>query len=196
MTAQRASCSAENTGHTGYTGRSLVELLIVVVLLSIVLASAAPALHGVLQRQQLQVAVNDLVAAIRLTRTQAQARGAKVLLVPQEASGANWRQGWVVFIDQNGNQRPDASEMIFLRHGPVRGSTAIRAVFSSAAMPAYLAYNSAGRPCGADNSLTARWGTVTLQQGENVRNIKINLLGRLRVCDPALEGASCTSASD
>lgn len=183
-------------GHTGYTGRSLIELLIVVVLLSIVLASAAPALHGVLQRQQLQVAVNDLVAAIRLTRSQAQARGAQVLLVPLEASGSSWQQGWVVFVDQNSNRRPDASETIFLRHGPVSTTLAIRATFSSAAMPAYLAYNSAGRPCGADNSLTARWGTVTLQHGGDVRNIKINLLGRLRVCDPALEGASCASAID
>lgn len=193
MSAQRASGRA---ARCDASGRSLVELLIVLVLLGMVLATAAPALHGVLQRQQLQVAVNDLMAAIRLTRSQAQARGAKVLLVPQEASGSSWRQGWVVFIDQNGNQRPDASETIFLRRGPVSAGLAIRAAFSSAAIPAYLAYNSAGRPCGAENSLTARWGTVTLQQGGNVRNIKINLLGRLRVCDPAREGASCTSAID
>jgi type IV fimbrial biogenesis protein FimT len=57
-----------------------------------------------------------------------------------------------------------------------------------------FAYNAAGRACSAGNSLAARWGTLSLTQGEDVRNIKINMLGRVRVCDPAQDRANCDGA--
>jgi len=176
-------------------GRTLVETMVVLALLALVLGQSAPAFHAVLRRQQMLVAVNDMLAALRLTRSHAMARGGRVLLVPLDDAGA-WQHGWVVFVDRNGNRSPDAGELVLLRHAAVGSDLNIRGVFSSAAVPVYLAYNAAGRPCSASNSLIARWGTLTVQQGENVRNIKINMLGRVRVCDPVQEGASCASVSE
>lgn len=176
-------------------GRTLVETMVVLALLAILMWQSVPAFHGILQRQRMQGAVNDMLAALRLARSHAMARGGQVLLVPLDDAGA-WQHGWVVFVDRNGNRSPDAGEQVLLRHAAVAAGLNIRSAFSSAAVPVYLAYNAAGRPCSASNSLIARWGTLTLQQGENVRNIKINMLGRMRVCDPAQEGASCASASE
>ncbi|MFS2139397.1 GspH/FimT family pseudopilin [Duganella sp. Dugasp56] len=177
-------------------GYSLTELLIVLGLAGILLAVAVPSYVGVLRRQQLRIAVNDLVAAINLTRSHAVARGGKVLLVPLDPSGSSWREGWVVFVDENNNRRPDAGELLLFQHGPLEEGISVASVFSSSATPAYLAYNSAGRACSAGNSLAARWGTLSLVQGDSTRNIKINMLGRVRVCDPAVDGASCSSATD
>lgn len=177
-------------------GHTLTELLIVLVLATLLFGVAVPSYQAALKRQQLRVAVNDLVAAINLTRSHAMARGGKVLLAPLEASGTSWRQGWAVFIDDNGNRRPDPGERLLFQHGAIAEGIVVASVFSSGAAPLYLAYNAAGRACSASNSLAARWGTLSLTQGESVRNIKINMLGRVRVCDPAVGGASCASATD
>ncbi|WP_348697029.1 GspH/FimT family pseudopilin [Duganella fentianensis] len=176
-------------------GRTLVETMLVLALLAIVLSQAVPSFQAILQRQQLQTAVNDMLAALRLARSHAMARGSIVLLVPHASDGA-WQHGWTVFVDKDGNQHPDTGEPVLLVHPPLASGLVLRTAFSSAAVPDYLAYNAAGRPCKAGSSLMARWGTLTLRLGENVRNIKINMLGRIRVCDPVQEGASCASASE
>lgn len=177
-------------------GVSLVELLVVLALAGILAGAAAPAFGDLLRRQRLRTATSDLLAAIDLTRAQAIARGAKVLMAPLEPAGMDWRLGWAVFVDQNGNRRPDAGEPLIYRHEALADGISISAKFSSAAAPTYLAYNAAGRPCAAGNSLAARWGTLSLEQGEETRNIKINMLGRVRVCDPAKDRSNCSGAND
>jgi len=176
-------------------GVTLVELLLVLALAGILLAVAAPAYQQTMQRQRLRAAVTDLVAAIDLTRSQAIARGSMVMLVPLDPGGIDWRGGWIVFVDANGNRRPDAGETEIFQRGPLPAGLRMGISFSSKAPPAYVAYNGAGRSCSASNSLAARWGTLSLALGDNARNIKINMLGRLRVCDPAVE-AACTGALD
>jgi len=37
---------------------------------------------------------------------------------------------------------------------------------------------------------------LSLEQGEETRNIKINMLGRVRVCDPAKDRSNCSGAND
>lgn len=177
-------------------GASLVELLVVLALAGILAGIVMPSFSEILRRQRLRTAANDLLAAIDLTRSQAIARGAKVLMAPLEPAGDDWRLGWVVFVDQNGNRRPDAGELLIYHHGPIADGISVTSKFSSGAAPTYVAYNGAGRVCSAGNSLAARWGTLSLAQGDDARNIKINMLGRVRVCDPAKDPANCTSASD
>jgi type IV fimbrial biogenesis protein FimT len=177
-------------------GVSLVELLVVLALAGILLGAAAPAYQQAMRRLQLRVAANDLVAAIDLTRSHAIALGRPVLLAPLEPSGTDWRGGWVVFVDDNGNRRPDVGEARIFQHGPLPDGMTLVSAFSSGATPLYLAYNGAGRSCSASNSLAARWGTLSLGQGRDARNVKINMLGRLRVCDPAIDKANCDGVGE
>jgi type IV fimbrial biogenesis protein FimT len=51
-----------------------------------------------------------------------------------------------------------------------------------------------GRSCSDTSSMAARFGTLSLFQGRHTRRIKINMLGRARICDPARDGASCDGA--
>ncbi|MYM26152.1 prepilin-type N-terminal cleavage/methylation domain-containing protein [Duganella sp. FT135W] len=179
-----------------HNGLTLIELLVVLALAAILLGVAAPAFQQSLQRLRLQTAANDLQAAIDLTRSQAMARGSKVLMAPLEPSGSNWQSGWAIFIDRNGNRRPDPGEPLIYRHDPLRADISITARFTSGGTPTYIAYNAAGRTCRFDNSLTARWGTLSLAQGDQARNVIINMLGRVRVCDPKTEPSNCASAAD
>lgn len=181
---------------SGRRGFTLIELLIGLAVASVLAGLALPAFQSLIARQQLRAAVNDLFGAIDLTRSVAMARGSPVSLAPLEPGGAAWEKGWVVFVDRNANSRPDAGDEEIFRQGPVAEGMTIRSRFSSSTMPHYIAYNGAGRGCKTGNSQAAHFGTVTLEFGEQVRHIKMNMLGRVRVCDPRAQATGCSATAD
>lgn len=174
-------------------GMSLVELTTVLVVASIVLAMAAPDLRALVQAQQLKAASGELFSAVGLARAQALARGRIVVLAPKDALGRDWRSGWTVFVDSDGDGRPGPGEERILEHGPLAPGMAASFAFTASAPPQHIAYNGAGRGCSAANGAAARSGTLSLFHGGAVRRIKINMLGRARLCDPARD-AGCDGA--
>ena len=187
MAAQRR---CEQRGHT------LLELLAVLGITIVLAAAALPSLQDMLVRQRLQAASNDLFSAIELTRALAMARGRRVLLMPAGSGGLDWRLGWLVFVDRNGNLAYDAGDELLLRQGPLADGIEVRFGFTSGAKPLYIAYNGAGRSCSASNALAARWGTLSLILGNQARHIKINMLGRVRVCDPQRDTVNCSGVGE
>lgn len=185
----RAACRPDQPGFT------LTELLVVLAIAAILLAVAMPSLRQLIERQRLRATANDLFSAIDLTRSQAITRGRRVTMAPADPQGIDWRRGWVVFVDKNENRRPDADEEVIFEQGPVAPGVSIRYGFSASPGTAYIAYNSAGRSCSATNSLAAHWGSLAVMLGEQARNIKINMLGRVRLCDPQKD-ADCTGVAD
>ena len=171
-------------------GFTLLELMIVLAILSILFASALPELSNMLAGRQLRSASADLLAAINDTRAQAIARRRVVTLL---AENGGWQQGWLIVIDSNGNRSADDGEQILFRHRPPSGRLVVRARFTDATAPFYVAYNAAGRSCRAAHPNAANFGTITLELAGAQRNIKINMQGRARLCDPALEPATCAS---
>ena len=182
------------TGHT--FGHTLLELLAVLAMAALLAAAAMPSLQQLLARQQVRAAATDLFSAIELTRAQAMARGQRVLLMPAGPGGTDWGMGWLAFIDRNANLAFDDGDELLFRQGPLSAGIAAQFAFSSATAPFYIAYNGAGRSCSATNSLAARWGTLSLTLGKQVRHIKINMLGRVRVCDPQQQAANCSGVAD
>ena len=175
-------------------GVTLAELLTVIAIASVLLAIALPDMRQMIRAQQLKAAVNDLFGAIDLARSQAITRGRRVHLVPAGDDALDWRRGWVVFVDDDGDRRPGGAEEVILRHGPLADGITVDATFSSQQGAPYLAYNGMGRSCSDAGSLTARWGTLSLVQGRQTRRIIINMLGRARTCDPARDHATCGGA--
>lgn len=175
-------------------GVTIAELAVVLAISAVMLSVALPDLRQLIRAYQLKAAVNDLFGAVDLARTQAIARGRKVQLVPAGDAAPDWRRGWVVFVDEDGDRRPGAGEDVIMRHGPPADGIVIDAAFSTQQGSPYLAYNSMGRSCSDASSLAARWGTLSLVQGGQTRLIKINMLGRARICNPARDGASCAAA--
>ncbi|MGW8391440.1 GspH/FimT family pseudopilin [Pseudoduganella sp. HUAS MS19] len=171
-------------------GFTLLELMIVLAILSILFASALPELGNMLAGRQLRSASADLLAAINDTRAQAIARRRVVTLL---AENGNWQQGWLIIIDANANRSPDQGEAILYRHVAAPERLRVRARFTDNTAPAYISYNAAGRSCRAAHPNAANFGTITLELAGAQRNIKINMQGRARLCDPALEPATCAS---
>ena len=171
-------------------GHTLLELLAVLSITALLASAAVPGLQEMLAHQRLRAASQDLFSAIELTRAQAMARGRRVLMMPA-GGGLDWRAGWLVFVDRNANLAYDAGDELLFRQGPLPGAMEVQFGFTSGTAPLYIAYNGAGRSCSASNSLAARWGTLSLILGKQARHIKINMLGRVRVCDPQRD-ASCS----
>jgi type IV fimbrial biogenesis protein FimT len=172
------------------SGFSLIELLAVMAIAAILLATGVPGLRELIRTQQLKAASGDLFAAIGLARAQALARGELVTVLPKGAGGADWRRGWTVFIDRDGDRAPGPGDTVLAEHGPLAQGVAVDFSFTSTAPPYYIAYNGAGRSCRDSNPAAARYGTLSLFHGGGIRRIKINMLGRARSCNPARD-ATC-----
>jgi type IV fimbrial biogenesis protein FimT len=171
-------------------GFSLLELMTVLAVAVVVLAVGAPNLIELTRAQHIRIAAADLFDAIALARAQAMARNELVDIVPNGPDGTDWIGGWTVFVDRDGNRLPSAGDEIIAVHGPLAPGIATAFAFNSPAAPYYIAYNGAGRSCSDTNSASARMGTLSLFDGALVRRIKINMLGRPRMCDPARD-SSC-----
>lgn len=175
-------------------GFSLIELLAVLAITAILAAVAAPNLRTLVRSQQLRSATTDLFDAIMLTRAQAVARNQRVKLMPADPEGKDWTRGWTVFVDRDGDRVVSAGDEVISVHGPLAPGMTVRFGFTNPAPPYYIAYNGAGRSCSDANSMAARMGTLSLFHGDQLRRIKINMLGRARVCDPARD-SGCDGAA-
>lgn len=170
-------------------GFSLVELMVVVAVAAVLLGIAASDLRSMIRHQQLKAALSDLFGAIDLTRSQAITRGMRVYLVPGEGG---WSSGWTVFVDHDGDGLPGERDELIAVHEPLAEGIVVTSGFTSPRTPDYIAYNAGGGSCSHASSMAARWGTLSLTLGGHTRRIKINMLGRVRACDPARDGESCS----
>lgn len=166
-------------------GVSLAELAVVLGMVAITAALAAPGLHRIVQGQELRVAASDLYSAVQLARSQAMARNEPVILTPNDAAGIDWSRGWTVYVDRDNNRQAGAGDEILAVRATLAQGVQVSYSFASAAAPQYIAYNGAGRSCSDTSSAAARPGTLSLFHGGGVRRIKINMLGRPRLCNPA-----------
>lgn len=96
-------------------GFTLVELMITIALFAILAAFAAPSFRTVIQNNRITTQLNDLVGSLQLARSEAVKRGQPVSLC-KSADGAacngggNWNQGWIVFLDVDGDGALDGAD--------------------------------------------------------------------------------------
>ena len=89
-------------------GFTLLELIIIIAILGITMAFAAPGLSTMIANNRISSDASDFTAALQLAKAEAAARVNPVTICRKNttsygciASG-DWRQGWIVFSDNNG----------------------------------------------------------------------------------------------
>ena len=94
---------------TKLSGMSLVELMIVLAVGSLFIVISVPAYFNVVQSNRAVGITNKLVSHLNFARSEAIKRGSSVSLCPSNSAfsgcsgNSNWSNGWLVFIDPNGD---------------------------------------------------------------------------------------------
>ena len=81
-----------------YHGFSLVEVMVVIAMVGILAAIAAPSFDGLIRRSRIDAATEAFRTANAYARSEAIKRGVPVSI---SANSADWRNGWQVFVDDN-----------------------------------------------------------------------------------------------
>jgi len=98
------------------SGATLIEQIMVVVILGVLAAIAMPSLARLVQRNRVQVAQMDFIAALQHARGIAITSGKPTLFCPS-ADGAHcsgntrWESGWLIGHDQDRDGQPDTAAL-------------------------------------------------------------------------------------
>ena len=99
------------------SGFTLIELATTVAVMGVLVGVAVPPMHDFVARQRTSAAVGSLTTHMNLARMAAISRNHRTVLCPSSdgancAAGTDWSQGWMLFVDEDGNRRPDGSDDI------------------------------------------------------------------------------------
>jgi type IV fimbrial biogenesis protein FimT len=98
-------------------GFGMIEVVIVMLVIAILAAIAIPSYKYVTTSNRLAAEVNGLLGDLQFARSEAIKEGLPVTVcsspTPQTGCGnSHWQNGWIVFLDSNGNGVLDAGEQI------------------------------------------------------------------------------------
>lgn len=98
-------------------GFTLMELLVTIAIAAILLAVGVPALSNATLGSTLSGTANSLFATVRLARSEAIKRNARVVLCVSSdgqtcAGSGGWEQGWILFHDANSNSARSSDETL------------------------------------------------------------------------------------
>ncbi|MFK8032124.1 MAG: GspH/FimT family pseudopilin [Gammaproteobacteria bacterium] len=107
------------------TGFSIIELMVVLTVAGILLAWGVPSFNYQIKSNRLTSAVNDLVAAMHLSRSEASKRKLPVAICTSDnalnegsescSSSVGWNEGWLVYADVNLSGNFDTGDVVIQR---------------------------------------------------------------------------------
>lgn len=99
-------------------GITLIELLIAMVIVTIAIALGIPSLNSFINENRLIAHTNEMVRTLNIARSESVKRGEIVTICkspqssPQCGDARNWKDGWVAFVDLNGDGVIDDGETV------------------------------------------------------------------------------------
>ena len=182
-------------------GFTLIELMVVLTVLGVMMAFAAPNFREYKRNSALNNTTNMLVSSIYRTRTEAMKEGAPAILEP--TSGNDWTGGWRIYIDRDlSDSYTGGDDIVAEQSGDEIPSDYLTITNSSA--DGFVKFNSAGFPrkkaakpgkggVAAVINAGAGFGALTLtvkrteegKEGERyIRQVIVSSAGRVRSCRP------------
>lgn len=136
-------------------GLSLIEVLAVTAIAAITLTLGIPSFAEAMRRQRLATTLHLLSADMAMARSTALMRRSQVVVCPRgSGSGCSgeqdWSAGWMVFLDADGDFRPDRDADLLRVTDP---PTSDRALLYLPASRPHLRYRTDGRSVGSNLSV-------------------------------------------
>ena len=182
-------------------GFTLIELLVVVTIAAILAAIAVPSFMGLIANSTVSRAVNSFIGDTRYARGEAMRRGKSVTMcrsnaplaaAPTCSSGdglavGGWMEGWVVFLDENGDGTFDNGTDTVLRvQESLRGIGDFLAVSASPSVSAVttgnkIIYDANGRAVGQQGRWLVHAPGSLNSDASYARTLCLNSVGRVRL---------------
>lgn len=166
-------------------GFTIVEAVISLAIITIFVSMAAPGFFDLIRSNRLTAQMNHFVAAINYARTEAVMRKQQVFICVRSKDecrgGIEWENGWLVFVDENDNARPDKSEIIH-QFDPLAEGYNLRPNVNASSLK-FLPSGHVRRATGGLPLMTFRLCASDAAEGnlrERSREIVINATGRMR----------------
>ena len=109
-------------------GFTLMELIITITVIVMLVALALPNMQTLLNRNRLIGKTNDIVTAINLARSEAVTRGTAAGACPSAdgfaCAAGTWNQGWIVWVDGDGNGAFNPGEEVQVNNTGTSGTAA------------------------------------------------------------------------
>lgn len=184
--ARKAPASRRRTQR----GVTLMEVMSVVSITAILLATALPNYSEFTARNRLDGASQELLASLQLARSEATRRGTRIVLRRDGASSNDWSGGWTMFVDANGDGALDSTEEV-IRRGMVL--TAPLTLYGSSSFATFIAFDRDGRLANAGGYLVlCQNGSLTENGQSRSRAVLVNGAGRVRMAARNSSGVPVT----
>ena len=106
--------------YTQQIGFSMLELMIALTVSAVLITIAIPSFQNTIRSSLLASGADNLAASLNLARAKAITARRNVRLCPSTngtscAGDGSWTDGWIMFVDEDGNNAPSSSELIQAR---------------------------------------------------------------------------------
>lgn len=118
-----------------------MELMVTITIAGILLSIAIPNFTSVISSNRLTTYANELVTALNFARSEAIKRGQPVKIKHNGNTSGDWRSGWTVFTDLNGNGALDVADgdTLLRTYDPLPTTFTLRGTYMD-----YIAYQALG----------------------------------------------------
>ncbi|MES2281742.1 MAG: GspH/FimT family pseudopilin [Pseudomonadota bacterium] len=168
-------------------GFTLLEVVVVLAIIAILTALAAPSFTGLVQSNAVSSNVNAFMSDLRFARSEAIRRGGSVVMCrsndPEGApacdagsgpGGNGWVSGWIIFEDRDGSGGYNAGDQVLKVQGPITNLDTMVASNNNT-----FEFVATGRMKTVNSAKSLQFGTN--MPAERQRMVCVNQSGRARI---------------
>jgi len=156
-------------------GFTLIELMVTIGIAAILMSIGIPSFTSIITQNRLTTINNDFVTTLNFARSEAVKRGESVWV---RKAGANWENGWNVFIDADGDNVFDAGETLLRTYEALQTGYTLR---GNNNFTNFIRFTSRGQSNQNGTFFLCDRGGNATPAPNTSRLIIINPVGRVRV---------------